>query len=108
MEQTANLTFHTKALLLCPALFFCSLVVFSTDALSLFLSRSFDAKNTQNERGEREGKMWEKEEKARKRKTETKNLYLSDLEEAAWNFFLSRVTSTRFLSSLKQSKPSDS
>lgn len=31
--------------------------------------------------------MWEKkEEKARKRKTETKNLYLSDLEEAAWNF----------------------
>lgn len=31
--------------------------------------------------------MGKKEEKARKRKTETKNLYLSDLEEAAWAFF---------------------
>lgn len=88
MEQTVNLTSHTKAISYSVLRSSSVLGCFSTDALSLFLSRSFDAKNTQNERGEREGKMWEKEEKARKRKTETKNLYLSDLEEAAATFFV--------------------
>lgn len=53
-----NLAFHTKAISF--SLLRSSSVIFFAMALSLFLSQSFDAKNTQNERGETEGKKWKR------------------------------------------------
>lgn len=82
---------------------------FSTTALSLFLSRSFDAKNTQNERGETEGEKWKTGE-WRKGKIETKNLYLSkQMERRQRGTFLS-ITSNVDMAplhscSLKENKP---
>lgn len=102
-----NLAFHTKAISF--SLLRSSSVIFFTMALSLFLSQSFDAKNTQNERGETEGKMWKRGE-GRKGKIETKNLYLSkQMERRQRGTFLS-ITSNVDMAplhsfSLKENKP---
>lgn len=103
---SGNLAFHTKAISFSCA---SSFVIFFAMALSLSLSSFFDAKNTQNEKGEMEGKKWMRGE-VRKGIIETKNLYLSkQMERRQHGTFLSIASKVDMVPlhsfSLKENKP---
>lgn len=99
-----NLAFHTKAISF--SLLRSSSVIFFAMALSLFLSQSFDAKNTQNERGEREGKKWKRGEGGKEEDWNQKSLSIqTDGEEATWDLFVNNTWYRHEPLSLKENKP---
>lgn len=93
-----------------------SLFFFSSMALSLLLSQSFDAKNTQNERGEMEGKRWKRGEGRERRRLKPKIFIYpkkpnKDGKEATWDLFVKNTwcrhgTSPLFLFEGKQTDDS--
>lgn len=89
--------FHSRALI-----FRCFSFSFTAMALSLLFSQSFDAKNTQNERGEKEGKK--KREGRKEEGWNQKSLSIQTEEtETSWDIFVRDVDMARLHSfSLKE------